>query len=119
MLNGLWPVAHVHAYDDNQIVHQHVIADGSGHPGDHADDHDAGVGQPDHAVVAERLEGHDTSRGAAEGELEVGDEPRAWRGPSRERRPAGSSGLVGVDARGGGHAQEAKQVAAKHGVTHS
>lgn len=59
VLTGLLPVAHLHADDDHPIVHQHVIADGSGHPDDHAGDHasghagdhDASAGPPDHTTA--------------------------------------------------------------------
>ena len=38
-LLGLLPVAHVHAENDHQLVHQHAIADAPAHPDDHADEH--------------------------------------------------------------------------------
>lgn len=47
-LAGLLPSAHVHADDDHQIVHRHVIGGGSAHHDEISEHHDAAVGHADH-----------------------------------------------------------------------
>lgn len=47
-LAGLLPSAHVHADDDHQIVHRHVMAGGSAHHDESAEHHDASVDHADH-----------------------------------------------------------------------
>lgn len=50
-LVGMLPVAHLHAADHHQVVHQHAIADGPAPHHHPDDDHDGGVGQSDHTAA--------------------------------------------------------------------